>query len=201
MASINIPTGKVKIPGTKTSVPIIVVAGVIGLPLGVAMLYILNDQLGLGLSLPGLEMLGLEGGGEPSGPAEVVIFTINPAQTFQGSTITLAGSFLDPAGTPATVSEGYYTILEDGREIKATGSIGQNISTFNMDIPVPLGLRDGAYDLYISDHQLTAAEIASRIRVPANAPIVNLPPGQVRMVGPTPPPPSPYMPAGSIGVH
>ena len=114
--------------------------------------------------------------------------------------MTVSGSFLDATGGQTTVDEGFYTILEDGREIKATGSIGQNISTFTTDIPIPHTFRDGAYDIYISDHQLTAAEIASRVRVPVNQPVVNLPPNQ-RVTGPVGPPPSTYNPAGSIGVH
>jgi hypothetical protein len=195
---VNILTSKIKVGNT--SVHTVLVAGLIGIPLGVATLYLLNQELGLGLSfeLPGF----VEETAEqviPT-PAEVVIFTISPAQTFQGSRITVSGSFLDASGAQTTVDEGFYTIVEDGREIKAIGSVGQNVSSFNVDIPIPHGLRDGAYDLYISDHQLTAAELASTVSMPQNQPVFNLPPG-TRVVGPTPPQPSVYNPAGGIGVH
>jgi hypothetical protein len=193
---VNILTSKIEIG--KYRIHTVIVAGLIGFPLGVAAMYLLNEEFGLGMQFPGF----VEETAEqviPT-PAEVVIFTVTPAQTFQGSRITVSGSFLDAAGAQTTVDEGFYTIVEDGREIKALGSVGQNVSSFNVDIPIPHGLRDGAYDLYISDHQLTVAELASTVSMPQNQPVFNLPPS-TRVVGPTPPPPSPYNPAGNIGLH
>ena len=196
----NILKGKVKIPGIG-SVPTIYVVGIVGTLAGVAALYIMNDQLQLGLELPSIEAE------EPvpgivQGPAKVVVFTITPAQTFQGSKITVAGQFLDDKGSATTVQEGFYTILEDGREIRAIGSLGNNVSSFNTPIPIPHSLRDGAYDLYVSDHQLTASEIAQRVRVPVNQPILNLPPGLGSVAPPGPAvPSSQYSPVPGVTVN
>ena len=195
----NILKGKVKIPGIG-SVPTVYVVGIVGTLAGVAALYIMNDQFQLGLELPTVE--GEEAGEIVQGVAKVVVFTITPAQTFQGSKITVAGQFLDDKGSPTTVPEAFYTILEDGREIRAIGSLGNNVSSFNAPIPIPHSMRDGAYDLYVSDHQLTASEIAQRVRVPVNQPILNLPPGLGSVAAPGPlVPSSQYSPVPGVTVN
>ena len=199
MANILNLKGKVKIPGIG-SVPTVYVVGIVGTLAGVAALYIINDQLQLGLQLPTVE--GEELNEIVQGPAKVVVFTLTPAQTFQGSTITVAGQFLDDAGSATTVGEAFYTILEDGREIRAIGSLGKNVSSFNAPIPIPHSMRDGAYDLYVSDHELTASEIAARVRVPVNQPILNLPPGLGAVAAPGPLVPSTqYAPVPGITVN
>ena len=162
----------------------------------------MNDQLQLGLGLPTIEGEEAVPGEVVQGTAKVVVFTISPAQTFQGSKITVSGQFLDDKGAATTVPEAFYTILEDGREIRAIGSLGNNVSSFNAPIPIPHSMRDGAYDLYVSDHQLTASEIAQRVRVPVNQPILNLPPGLGAVAAPGPAvPSSQYAPVPGITVN
>ena len=80
----NILQGKTRIP-IIGSVPTVIVAGAIGLPLGVAILYYLDGTMGLGLNLPQLPIGGeqIEEQFIPS-EAEVVIFTVNPAQVYPG---------------------------------------------------------------------------------------------------------------------
>lgn len=198
MAKFNLK-GKIKIP-VVGSVPTIYVVGVVGTVGAVAALYIINDQLGLGIPLPSIDDLGAEEQIE-TGPAEVVVFTTNPAHVYQGGRMVVSGSFLDASGAPATVDEGFYTILEDGREIRATGSLGHSISSFNVDVPIPHSFRDGVYDIYVTDHPLNATDLAEKVRLPVNQPMINLPNTPQRLVGVTPPQPSLYNPAGTIGVH
>jgi hypothetical protein len=91
-----------------------------------------------------------------------VQFDVQPDQVRPNSFTTLVGRFVDEQNRAVAVEEAWYYVFEDiginARELKLSGSMGKNISTFKQNIPTT-AFRSGTFTVRVIDRPLTPAEI------------------------------------------
>lgn len=141
--------------GGKTKVPVLgkvpnIVLGGAALLLLVGGYYFVSKQGGLNIF----------GGGAPSAntspPASIYIRVV-PDKVRPNDYITLAGVFLDENKEATTVPAGYYRVLEDDntgkgtQNVKASGTLGNNISQFVIQISTNEYNDGKSYTVEVSD--------------------------------------------------
>lgn len=91
-----------------------------------------------------------------------VQFDVQPDQVRPNSFTTLVGRFVDEQNRAVAVREAWYYVFEDigvnAKELKISGSLGKNVSTFKQNIPTT-AFRSGVFSVRIIDRPLTPAEI------------------------------------------
>lgn len=141
----------------KTSVPTVAIIG--GVVVAGAVTFLALTSQGL---IP--DPLGIFKGGalKVVQTAADVQFDVQPDQVRPNSFTTLVGRFVDEQNRTVAVKEGWYYVFEDiginARELKLSGSLGQNVSTFKQNLPTT-AFRSGTYSVRIIDRPLTPAEI------------------------------------------
>ena len=147
--------GTMKVPGVKKKLPTYMVVG------GIALLAVAGYMYTSG---------GLGGAGgvdkDVDAPlvdvADTVDFEVIPDEVRPNSYVTAVGLFKMNDGKAVSVPEGYYYVFEDigvnGRELRARGSLGRNVSRFSQNIPTP-NFRQGRYTILITDTPLSEQEI------------------------------------------
>jgi len=152
----KIMKGKTKIPYLNKTYPNYMLAG------GIAVLAVAGYMYYTG---------GLGGGGFDKdfdaplvASADDVEYEIVPDEVRPNSYVTATGMFKDASGQAVAVPEAFYYVFEDiganGRELRARGSLGKNVSRFSQNIPTP-NFRQGVYTIIIADiaNQLSEQEI------------------------------------------
>lgn len=121
--------------------------------------YIKNQFLDSILGPAGVPA-GQAGGPIVTQPAANITLSAYPPVVRPDSTIVITGEFLGPGNTPITVATGFYAVYQDLQDIQtglrkqvAGGSLGANLTTYNVTIPTTNWL-DGTYSIVVSDQPI-----------------------------------------------
>lgn len=113
------------------------------------------------------DLINIRGGAQSTAPS--VTFTLTPEEVKPNTAFNIQGQFQDANGKAVKVKQGYYYVFQidtqgNKQALVTQGSLGQNISIFNVLVPTTNWTDQAKFAVDVSDTAYSAAQLSAMIK-------------------------------------